>query len=68
MNEDPRPLADGDFAVVALESLSAIEGPAVKQEETTLEVGGADTLEDFSAQPEGHEPGRGKGVRGSLSG
>jgi trigger factor len=60
VNEDPRPLRDGDFAVLSLESLSAVEGPPVKNDEMTLEVGGGDTLEDFSAQLRGMSPGEEK--------
>ena len=60
VNEDPRPLADGDFAVLSLESLSAWEGPPVKNEEMTLEVGGGDTLEDFSEHLRGMNPGEEK--------
>lgn len=57
INEDPRPLADGDFAVLSLESLSGMEGPPIKQDETTLEVGGADTVEGFSENLRGMSPG-----------
>ena len=60
VNEDPRPLQDGDFAAFSLESLSDVEGGAVKQEEMTLEVGGADTLDDFSEQLRGMTPGEEK--------
>jgi trigger factor len=60
VNEDPRPLQDGDFAVLSLESLSAVEGPPVKNDEMTLEVGGGDTLEDFSAHLRGMSPGEEK--------
>lgn len=60
VNEDPRPLQDGDFAVLSLESLSPVEGPPVKNDEMTLEVGGADTLEDFSAALRGMNPGEEK--------
>jgi trigger factor len=60
VNEDPRPLRDGDFAVLSLESLSAVEGPPVKNEEMTLEVGGSDTLEDFSEHLRGMNPGEEK--------
>ncbi len=60
VNEDPRPLADGDFAVLSLESLSAVEGPAVKQEEMTLEIGGSDTMEEFSDNLRGVTPGETK--------
>jgi trigger factor len=60
VNEDPRPLQDHDFAVLALESLAGVDGPAVKQDEMTLEVGGADTLEDFSENLRGMNPGEEK--------
>jgi trigger factor len=60
VNEDPRPLQDGDFAVLSLESLSPVEGPPVKNDEMTLEVGGGDTLEDFSEHLRGMTPGEEK--------
>jgi trigger factor len=56
---EPRPAADGDYAVVALESLSGAE-PPIRQEETILEVGGADTLEAFSQNVRGMSPGEEK--------
>jgi trigger factor len=60
VNEDPRPVQDGDFAVLSLESLSAVEGSPVKQDEISLEVGGGDTLEDFSEHLRGMHPGEEK--------
>jgi trigger factor len=60
VNEDPRPVQDGDFAVLSLESLSGVDGPAVKQDEMTLQVGGGDTLEDFSENLRGMSPGEEK--------
>ena len=60
VNEDPRPLQDGDFAVLALESVSGVEGPPVKQDELSLEVGGADTLEGFTENLRGMTPGEEK--------
>ncbi len=60
VNEDPRPLQDGDFAVLSLESLGGADGPAIKQEEMTLEVNGADTLEGFSENLRGMSPGEEK--------
>lgn len=56
VNQDPRPLQDGDFALLSLESLSGVEGPPVKQDELTLEVGGATTMEDFSENLRGMRP------------
>ncbi|HTQ58363.1 MAG TPA: trigger factor [Bryobacteraceae bacterium] len=60
VNEDPRPLQDGDHAAFSLESLSGVEGAAIKQDEMTLEIGGADTMEDFTQQLRGMSPGEEK--------
>ena len=43
-NVDPRPIEDGDYAVLAIESLSGAEGQPVKQDEMMLHVGAEDTL------------------------
>jgi trigger factor len=56
-NLDPRPLVDGDFAVVALESLAGVEGQPVKQDEMVLEIGGADTVAAFTDNLRGLSPG-----------
>ncbi len=55
VNLDARPLADGDFAVVALESIDGID-PPLKQDELTIEVGGKETLEGFTENLRGMEP------------
>jgi trigger factor len=60
VNIDPRPLVDGDHAVVALESLSGVEGEPVKQEEMVLEIGGADTFDAFTENLRGVTPGEEK--------
>jgi trigger factor len=60
VNIDPRPLENGDHAVVALESLSGVEGEPVKQEEMVLEIGGADTFEAFTENLRGVTPGEEK--------
>jgi trigger factor len=57
VNVDPRPLEDGDYAVVALESVAGVEGEPVKQDEMVLEIGGADTFEAFSSNLRGLSPG-----------
>jgi trigger factor len=57
VNVDPRPLADGDFAVVALESVGGVEGEPVKQDEMVLEIAGADTFEAFTVNLRGLSPG-----------
>jgi trigger factor len=57
VNVDPRPIADGDHAVVALESLEGVEGDPVKQDEMVLEIGGGDTFEAFTTNLSGLSPG-----------
>ena len=59
VNEDPRPLADGDFAVISLHSLEGTEEP-VHTDEISLEIGGKDTLEAFSTNLRGMSPGEEK--------
>ena len=56
-NIDPRPLADGDYAVVAMESIAGVEGEPVKQDEMVIEIGGGDTVEAFSENLRGLSPG-----------
>jgi trigger factor len=55
VNLDARPLTDGDFAVVSLESIEGIE-PPLKQDELNIEVGGKETLEGFTENLRGMEP------------
>jgi trigger factor len=55
VNVDPRPLENGDHAVVSLESIGGVED-AIKQDEMVLEIGGADTLESFSENLRGLSP------------
>jgi trigger factor len=57
INVDPRPIENGDHAVVALESIGGIDGEAVKQDEMVLEIGGGDTLEAFTQNLLGATPG-----------
>jgi trigger factor len=57
INIDPRPIENGDFAVVALESVAGVEGEPVKQDEMVLEIGGADTFEAFTENLRGLSPG-----------
>jgi trigger factor len=57
VNIDPRPLENGDSAVVALESLSELEGGPVKSEEMVLEIGGPETVAAFSENLRGMAPG-----------
>src|SRR5581483_9988865 len=43
VNVEPRPLADGDYAVVSLDSLSGVE-PPIHQDEVVLHLGDPDTV------------------------
>jgi trigger factor len=60
LNVDPRPVEDGDFAVVSLESVSGVEGEPVKTEEMQLEIGAAETFEAFTVNLRGLSPGEEK--------
>ena len=55
VNVDPRPIADGDFAVVSLTSLAGAEEP-IEQTELMLHVGDAETLPAFSENLLGASP------------
>jgi trigger factor len=57
VNVDPRPVEDGDHAVVGLESLAGVEGEPVKSDEMVLEIGGADTFPAFTENLRGVSPG-----------
>ena len=46
--------------MLSLESLGGVDGPPVKQDELSLEVGGGDTLEGFSENLRGMTPGEEK--------
>ena len=47
VNEDPRPLADGDYAVIALESVAGADEP-IKSDEVQVLIGGPETLAGFT--------------------
>jgi trigger factor len=55
VNEEPRPLADGDYAVVSLESLSGVE-EKVSQDELMLKIGDEATMAAFSENLRGASP------------
>jgi trigger factor len=59
INVDPRPVAEGDHAVVALESVAGAPEP-VKQAEMVLEIGGKETLPAFTENLSGMSPGEEK--------
>jgi trigger factor len=62
VNIDPRAVANGDFAVVALKSLAGVDGPPIDQDELMLEVGGEETLPEFNTALLGMNPGEDKEV------
>ena len=57
VNVDPRPVQDGDFAVLAIRSTGGVEGEPVSHDEMVLEIGGADTLPAFTENVRGLSPG-----------
>ncbi len=57
INIDPRPVVDGDFAVVSLESLDGVVGEPVKTDEMVLEIGAKETFEAFTENLRGLTPG-----------
>jgi len=60
INLDPRPLADGDIAVLALESTAGVEGQPIKNDEMMLEIAGPDTVAGFTENLRGMSPGEEK--------
>jgi len=57
INIDPRPLEDGDFALVSLATVGGADGNTVKQDELMIEIGGAETVQGFSDGLRGASPG-----------
>ena len=57
VNEAPRPVADGDFAVVSLDPLDQAEPILAKQDEVVVEIGAAETFEAFTLNLRGLSPG-----------
>jgi trigger factor len=56
VNEDPRPLQDGDYAVISLESLAGAEDP-IKSDEVVVLIGGPETMAGFTENLRGASPG-----------
>lgn len=55
-NVDPRPIEDGDYAVVSLESVSGAIEP-IKSDEVSVLIGGPDTMAGFTENLRGASPG-----------
>lgn len=60
LNVDPRPVEDGDHAVLSLKSLAGVAGPPIDQDELMLHIGDPETLEAFSENLRGMVPGEEK--------
>ncbi len=56
VNEDPRPVRDGDYAVVSLESIAGAE-PPIKSDEVVVLIGGPETLAGFTENLRDASPG-----------
>lgn len=57
INIDPRPVVEGDYAVVALESIDGLDGEPIKNPEMTFKVGDPDTIPAFTDALLGMSPG-----------
>jgi trigger factor len=57
VNVDPRPVADGDYAVISLEPVGQAPEGIGKQDELTVHIGAEATLEAFSTNLRGGTPG-----------
>ena len=57
INEDPRPATATDHVLIALRSLSPLEGGELNENEVALELGHADTMAAFTDNITGMEPG-----------
>jgi trigger factor len=55
INIDPRPIADGDYAAVSLNSLAGVE-PPIHQDEVVLHVGDPDAIAGFAEALRGMSP------------
>ncbi|MGH9632962.1 MAG: trigger factor [Bryobacteraceae bacterium] len=60
VNEDPRPIQDGDYAVVSLRSVSGVEGEPIESDEMVLHIGDEETLPEFTEHLRGVSPGEEK--------
>ena len=56
INEDPRAIQDGDYAVVSLESIAGAEDP-IKSDEVVVLIAGPETLAGFTENLRGASPG-----------
>jgi trigger factor len=62
INIDPRPVEDGDFAVVAMKSIAGVEGKPIENDEMLLHIGNPETMPAFTEALRGMTPGEEKDV------
>jgi len=62
VNVDPRPLVEGDYAVVSLRSTAGLEGEPISSDESVLEIGKPETMPEFNQQLPGMSPGESKSI------
>jgi trigger factor len=56
VNEDPRPLALGDHALIAIESVAGIEGQAIQSDDMAIHLGNPETMPEFNEHLVGMSP------------
>lgn len=56
VNEEPRPLQDGDYAVVSLETIGGVEGEPIRNESLSLHIGDGESLPEFTENLRGMSP------------
>jgi trigger factor len=57
VNQDPRPIEEGDFAVVALKSIEGLEGEPIQNDDMMVSIGGEESLPEFTQNLTGAQPG-----------
>jgi trigger factor len=56
VNEDPRPLANGDYAVITLETIAGLDGEPMKNENMSIHIGDPETMPEFNENLVGVSP------------
>jgi len=56
INEDPRPLASGDYAVISIESIAGVEGEPIQNESMSIHIGDPETMPEFNENLMGVSP------------
>ncbi len=56
VNEDPRPLVEGDYALISLQTIAGVEGEPIKNDGMSIHLGDPDTLPEFNQNLVGVSP------------